>query len=100
MCLCGYCSFRTYSGWIRWILGEISFRLWHRLPREVVVVSPSLELFKNCGDAALGDVVGDGLGLQLVVLEVFSNLRGSLISVLTAGSPVVLCWGRSSFSYP
>lgn len=64
------------------------------------MVSPSLELFKNCGDAALGDVVGDGLGLQLVVLEVFSNLRGSLISVLTAGSPVVLCWGRSSFSYP
>jgi len=42
------------------------------------VVSPSLELFKNCGDAALGDVVGDGLGLQLVVLEVFSNLYNSV----------------------
>jgi len=29
---------------------------WHRLPREVVV-SESLEVFQNCGDVALRDVV-------------------------------------------
>jgi len=41
---------------------------WHRLPREVVG-SPSLEVFKNCGDVAFGDMVrghsGGGLGLGL-----------------------------------
>ena len=34
---------------------------WHRLPRGVVV-SPSLEGFKNCGDVALRDVVMVGMG--------------------------------------
>lgn len=37
-----------------------------------------LEVFKNCGDVALRDMVsghsGDELGLGLVFLEVFSNL--------------------------
>ena len=46
---------------------------WHRLPRELVV-SPSLEVLKNCGDVALRDVVsghgGDGLVVGLG--EVFS----------------------------
>ena len=30
---------------------------WHRLPKEVVE-SPSLEVFRNHGDMALGDIVG------------------------------------------
>ena len=48
-------------------------RQWHRLPREVVQ-SPSLEVFRNCGDAALRDMVnkhgGDGLMVGL------GDLRG------------------------
>ncbi len=42
---------------------------WHRLPREVVESSSSLEVFKNHGDVALRDVVsghgGDGLMVGL-----------------------------------
>jgi len=46
---------------------------WHRLHR-AVVESPSLEVFKKCGDVALRDVVsghgGDGLVVEL------DDLRG------------------------
>ena len=39
-------------------------------------------MFKNHGDVALRDVVsghgGGGLGLDLVILEVFSNLNDSM----------------------
>lgn len=49
--------------------------LWRRLPGEEVE-SPSVEVFKNCGDAAPRDVVrgrgGDGLVLGCDLLEVFS----------------------------
>ena len=49
---------------------------WHRLPREVVV-SPSLHVFKNCGDVALRGLVsghgGNGWWLDLGILEPFPN---------------------------
>ena len=42
-----------------------------------------LEVFKSHGDVALGDVVsehgGDGLRLDLMILEVFYNLNDSMI---------------------
>ena len=57
---------------------------WHRLPREVVG-SPSLEVLQNRGDVALRDMVtghgGCGLGLDLGIQEVFSNLSHSALSI-------------------
>ena len=58
---------------------------------------PPKQVFKNCGDVALRDMVsghgGDGLGLNLVFSEVFSNLNDSVIQSiwlhhLTAHLPV------------
>ena len=55
---------------------------WHRLPR-VVMGSPSLEVFQNCRDVALRDVVsghgGDVLMIGLDILVVFFNLNDSVI---------------------
>ena len=52
------------------LLSKGVFRHWNRLPRE---------LFKKKVDVALRDMVsergGNGLGLDLVILEVFSNLN-------------------------
>lgn len=40
---------------------------------------PPLEVFQNCGDEALKDVIsghsGDGLGLDLGIVEVFFNFK-------------------------
>ena len=60
----------------------------HRGPSSSEVPSPSLGVFKNCRDVALGDVVNghgeDGLGLDFVLSEVFSNLNDSMILCPTA----------------
>ena len=48
-----------------------------------MVESLSLEVLRNWGDVVLKDMVswhcGDGLVLDLVILEVFSNLNNSMI---------------------
>ena len=53
-----------------------------QLPREVRG-SPSLEVFENCRSVALRDVAsghgGGGVGLDLGILGVFSNLNDSVI---------------------
>lgn len=48
--------------------------------------SPSLEVFKNCGDVTPRDVVSghdeDGLRFNWMILEGFSNLNDSMIRLL------------------
>ena len=54
---------------------------WNRLPRKVVK-SPSLEMLKDCGNVALGDMVGghsgDGLTVGLDDLRGHFNLNDSM----------------------
>ena len=51
----------------------------HRLPGNLRE-SPTLEAFKNCGDVTPRDVVsGDGLGLDWMILMVFSYSYNSVI---------------------
>ena len=50
-------------------------RHWHRLPRGVVVESPSLEVFKKCEDLALRAVVsGHGGHVLMAGLDDLSGL--------------------------
>lgn len=48
--------------------------------------SSSLEVLKTHGDEALRDIVsehgGDGLGLDRIISEVFSNLNDSMILLI------------------
>ena len=57
---------------------------WHSCPRRWWS-PPPLEVFQNCVDVALRDVVsghgggGGGLVLDLVILEIFSSLNNTMI---------------------
>ena len=82
------CCTREGSGWInrKNFFSERVVLHWHRVPGGVQ--SPSLEVSNNCGDVALRDVgwvsgnSSNVLGLDLMILEVFSNLNDSVLASL------------------
>ena len=77
-----------------WMLGTISARKeWTDAgtgsPRRLWI---PLKVFKNHGDVAFGHMVsghgGDGMGLDLGILEVFSSLNDSVVLLRN-----ITCWG-------
>ena len=75
---------RGGSGWIirKNFFSEAVVQYWNRLHREVVE-SPTLEVFRKCGDMALRNMVsghgGDGLGLVWMIPVVFHNPYDSIV---------------------
>jgi len=83
-------------------------RHWTRLPR-LVVESPFLEVFKKCVDMAVQDMVYQAWWcwvewLDLMILEVFSNLNDSVISDSLQKEIRSLCssrfgWGSCCYGF-
>ena len=78
---------KLHQGRFTWETGKKSSKRavghWHRLPREVME-SMFLEVFKNCGDVAPGDMVQRavlvaGGWLDQMILVDFFNLNDSMI---------------------
>ena len=80
-------GFKLCQGRLSWMLGNTTsqrvIRHWHRLPSKVVV-SPTLEVFKELLDVVLRvmvqwEILVIGGQLDWMILEIFSNLGHSMI---------------------